>query len=434
MNVEHVCDQLHARLDLDPAPWPDDCLRSFVGYAEDTEIDALLRDSLRRRRLAFLRARVPAHLAAADDRSRRACALLLQVLSEAPSVLVEHLLESPALEGWLCGPPTADSVSALGGFLAAAQLAHPDVTLRWSAGVAPLHLGRVVVTGLGAGVVDSLDDGSLRVTGDTGVVEIDPTALAHDDTGVTCTGTAVATVLPRTRLGELVLDGLDPRLRETPLPVEPLRAGEARAQHWVDLVDAGTALLESVEPPAARQVRRALRVLVPHEQLDGRVYGMRRLEMISSTAERTVGAFGISLGEEDPLQIAESLVHEHAHTRLRALLWDRPMHRADNLRYEAPWRRDPRPISGLVQGIAAFTLVTEFYRAAWQVRCADAWPGADAPSAASLLSTMNNKREEVLYGIRQALDADELLSFGRDFLLLSAEVLSRASDQPVSSV
>lgn len=433
MNVDRVCDHLHLRLCLDPAPWPDDCLLSFVGYTEDARVDDLLRDSLRRRRLAVLRAQMSGHLVAADHRSRRECSYLLQLLSDAPLPLVQHVLESPALEGWLCAQPSADSASALGGFLVAAQLAHPDLTLSWSAAVAPLHMGRVVITGIGAGVVDSFGDGTLRITGDTGRVEINPTALVHDDTGVTCTGMAGATMLPQARVAGLVLDGFDPRLRETPLPVEPLRSGEARARHWVGLVDAGAALLELVEPRAAHQVRRTLRVLVPHEQLDGRAYGMRQREMISSTAGQTVGAFGISLGEEDPLQIAESLVHEHAHTRLRALLWDRPMHTLDNLRYEAPWRRDPRPISGLVQGIAAFTLVTEFYRTAWQAKRSGAWPGADAPSATSLLTTLNRRRDEVLYGIGQALNADELLPFGRDFLLLAAEVLSTSTDQDVSS-
>lgn len=433
MTVEQVCDRLHARLSLDPAPWPEDCLRAFVGYTDDPRIDGLLRSSLLRRRLAIMRVCLPAHLKAAGHRNGRECESLLRLLSEAPLVLVRHVLEAPALESWLCASPSADSASALGGFVAAAQLAQPKVALPWSAVVTPLHLGRVVVSGFDVGVIDSFNDGRLQVAGDTGVVEIDPTTLAHNDTGVTCAGSAAATVLPRTRRDSLVVDGFDPRLRETPLPVEPLSAGEKRAEHWVDLLDAGAALLAFIQPRASRQVRHALRVLVPHEQLDGRKYGMRQREMISSTAGRTVGAFGISLGEEDPLQIAESLVHEHAHTRLRALLWDRAMHNADNLRYEAPWRRDPRPISGLVQGIAAFTLVAEFYRAAWQARSSGTWSVTDAPTAESLLITLTRRRDEVLYGIRQALDADELLPFGREFLSLAATVLSAAPDQSVSS-
>jgi HEXXH motif-containing protein len=154
--------------------------------------------------------------------------------------------------------------------------------------------------------------------------------------------------------------------------------------------------------------------------------------MISSTAGRTAGAFGISLGDEDPLRIAEALVHEHAHTRLRALLWERPMHGPDGLRYEAPWRRDPRPISGLVQGIGAFALVTAFLHTAWTAVDGH-WPaerlGVAAPDRDALARTAVRRRAEVLHGIRQALDADELLPFGRRFLSMAFEVVSALSGE-----
>jgi hypothetical protein len=65
----------------------------------------------------------------------------------------------------------------------------------------------------------------------------------------------------------------------------------------------------------------------------------------------------------DHLDLAVALVHEFAHIQLGGLLHlidltDGP----DPAVLYAPWRDDPRPLSGLLQGIYAFTAIAAFWR------------------------------------------------------------------------
>jgi HEXXH motif-containing protein len=67
-----------------------------------------------------------------------------------------------------------------------------------------------------------------------------------------------------------------------------------------------------------------------------------------------------------------TLVHEIQHLKLRALLDLITLTLPDDgSRYYAPWRPDPRPVSGLLQGAYAFLAVSVFWRRQGQ-RCDDA--------------------------------------------------------------
>jgi HEXXH motif-containing protein len=63
---------------------------------------------------------------------------------------------------------------------------------------------------------------------------------------------------------------------------------------------------------------------------------------------------------------AEHLLHEVAHLRL-TLIWEAdPLIEAGRAAdYNSPWRRDPRPMSGLVQAIFAFGRIAGFHRRAY---------------------------------------------------------------------
>jgi hypothetical protein len=65
--------------------------------------------------------------------------------------------------------------------------------------------------------------------------------------------------------------------------------------------------------------------------------------------------------------MAETLLHELQHSKLNALLDLVPLQRSakDRLCY-APWRRDPRPLSGLLHGFYAFVGVTEYWYRRWR--------------------------------------------------------------------
>ncbi|HEX6344198.1 aKG-HExxH-type peptide beta-hydroxylase [Umezawaea sp.] len=427
MNTCHaaaVVDRLRARLGLaETGSWTDEHLTAFVRYEDNPAVHRGLREAVYRRRLALLADLLTLHLDAADPAVRRDCLDQLDLLAHAPRHLLQDVLSVPAFEEWLGGPPDPTSAAGLGGLLAAAQCGRTEPVVPWSGLVAPLHLGRLVVSGAG-GRVSVAEDGTTRVTTSGGTVEFDPLLVRRPLPA----GTTPTYVLPQTRHSGFVLDGFDPRLTDGVLPAERLDAGLPRARAWIDVVDSGSCLLSFLDPAAGNQVDRTLRVMVPHHQPDGRRFGLPAREMISTSSDSTSGAFGISLGEEDPLRIAEALVHEHARTRLRVLRWEVPLHRPDRRRYPTSWRRDAAPISDLVPRIAATTLVVALHHAALTAVADHRWPvgrlGAEAPDEAVLARTAARRSDELLREISRALMADEVLPFGRRFLVAAYDTVS----------
>jgi HEXXH motif-containing protein len=62
------------------------------------------------------------------------------------------------------------------------------------------------------------------------------------------------------------------------------------------------------------------------------------------------------------LELAATLVHELQHAKLLALSELAPLHTAgDRAVYWAPWRRDPRPFDGLLQGAYAHLALADFH-------------------------------------------------------------------------
>jgi hypothetical protein len=64
-----------------------------------------------------------------------------------------------------------------------------------------------------------------------------------------------------------------------------------------------------------------------------------------------------------PLQVADALCHEASHIRLNVILRQRPLLVGDDAEiYASPWRSDPRPLMGLLNGVHAFVNVALFHR------------------------------------------------------------------------
>jgi uncharacterized protein len=83
---------------------------------------------------------------------------------------------------------------------------------------------------------------------------------------------------------------------------------------------------------------------------------------MSATARHSFGAASLALPPDGPA-LALLLAHEFQHTKLGALLdlfdlFDPD----DDALYYAPWRDDPRPLEGLLQGSYAYVAVTDFWR------------------------------------------------------------------------
>jgi uncharacterized protein len=84
---------------------------------------------------------------------------------------------------------------------------------------------------------------------------------------------------------------------------------------------------------------------------------------VSAAARHGFGAIGTAL-PDDPVMLALLLMHEFQHVKLGAVLdlFDL-FDPADKRLYHAPWRPDPRPLEGLLQGTYAHLAVSEFWRA-----------------------------------------------------------------------
>ncbi|GAA1545665.1 HEXXH motif domain-containing protein [Actinomadura kijaniata] len=82
----------------------------------------------------------------------------------------------------------------------------------------------------------------------------------------------------------------------------------------------------------------------------------------SATAQHAFGGIGLS---EPPHRhfFAVTFAHEVQHTKLTALLDAVPLTAPDDgARYRAPWRDDPRPVAGLLQGAYAHLGIAGFWR------------------------------------------------------------------------
>lgn len=109
-----------------------------------------------------------------------------------------------------------------------------------------------------------------------------------------------------------------------------------------------------LSPARAAEVAAIVRVIVPYQAPDS--------GLVSTSSPQAFGTVAMSR-QPDKYTCAETLVHETQHLKLCALLDLVTLTRPDDgQRYYAPWRSDPRPASGLLQGAYAFLGVSGFWR------------------------------------------------------------------------
>jgi HEXXH motif-containing protein len=252
-------------------------------------------------------------------------------------VVAGHLTALAAAAGARAGLDVGITVPVRRGLVPLPTLgcARLPVTERWST-------ARVVAHG-----------GRLRVVGASGEVEVDP----HRDGGG-------PRWLPLRRLSlgsgasakRLVLDELDP-YRTFPRPSEPRLLSSAEAADWESMLRDAWEMLLRDEPESAGAMRRGLMSLAPTPTRE-------RFRPYSGTAGDAFGGVTASR-PDDAAQLAATLVHEFQHTKLGGLMHlgalSTPV--PDGELFYAPWRDDPRPLGGLIQGIYAFHGVTRFWRA-----------------------------------------------------------------------
>jgi uncharacterized protein len=152
---------------------------------------------------------------------------------------------------------------------------------------------------------------------------------------------------------EVLIDDLDPfRMPAMPNVAPRLTAAEFRT--WIATLQEAWVLLERHHGAAAAEVAETITAVTPlMAQDEGNA---------SSSSRQSFGAIAMS-EPPDQYECAVTLVHETQHLKLSALTDIMALTRPDNgLRLYAPWRPDPRPVSGLLQGTYAYLGVGRFWR------------------------------------------------------------------------
>ncbi|WP_243725404.1 HEXXH motif domain-containing protein [Actinomadura rubrisoli] len=217
----------------------------------------------------------------------------------------------------------------------------------------PATEGRVVLPSLGvvteAGsdrvVVRSGPDGAA-----VGTVEL-PAVLEEDGPGWTALYRLAAEHegVPVS----FTLDELDPdRMPGANLASQPLTDKELA--RWRTTLDAAWALLVGRHRAVADEIRSLITALTP---LAAPASGES-----SATSKEAVGNVGVST-PRDVHGLAVTLAHEVQHVKLTALIDIVSLTLPDDgSRYYAPWREDPRPLAGLLQGAYAHLGIAGFWR------------------------------------------------------------------------
>lgn len=153
------------------------------------------------------------------------------------------------------------------------------------------------------------------------------------------------------------LDDVDPYWSSFGLPTAT-RLTEEAVEVWRGQLAGAWRLLAERHAHRLGTMAAGIRCLVPVEQA-GRLGG------VSASSVDAPGA--VALTEPvSPVRLAATLIHESQHYRLATLhdLKDVYETRPSRLHY-SPWRNDPRPLSGVVHAIMAFTGVADFW---WRER------------------------------------------------------------------
>lgn len=220
---------------------------------------------------------------------------------------------------------------------------------------APIRDGAVALPGRGKLLVSDNDTGTARLVVADGVLTVD-TGRGPVDIAATEAWLPVRTL--RAGSGdlavELTLDDVDPYRHGYHAPPSP-RLTTDEFDRWQALFTEAWGLLTEHIPYRAAEIATGLGTLVPLQH-DGK-------SSRSATIRNVFGVFGLTRPDTAP-DFAVTLVHEYQHSKLSALLdLTQLSSPTDDRRYFAPWRTDPRPLAGLLQGVYAFAGVADTWRA-----------------------------------------------------------------------
>jgi HEXXH motif-containing protein len=351
---------------------PETAFAALAGGGGDSDVIALLCEAQQSKHIMLLHAIAGA--AGDTDSAESAIAAfragyeLLTRVQEADPAVFTWLLGLPHLGGWANDglirldqgtPPDLAylACAAASGAVRAGVPFELDVPVRDGHVLLP-GLGRIAVGHEAGGKpawVRLRYDGSQLAAGDDVVL---PRAAMTPDYGVEPVphwrGTPAVHVEADGLSWDVLLVTDDRYLDRYTLPMTvDLDAGQL--EQWRHRVRDAFEVLVSQHRWAAGPVADGVAVIVPltpHSETD----------LITATSPAAFGAIATSW-PPDPVTLAETLVHEFQHVKLCGLLDLLSLAESAGEKVYAPWRRDPRPAGGLLQGIYAHIGIVRFWAA-----------------------------------------------------------------------
>jgi len=194
------------------------------------------------------------------------------------------------------------------------------------------------------------------------------------------------------------------------------RLSPAEAERWQSALHGAWTVVASQHQVLAEEVAAAIRVFTP---LMSPPAGL-----VSATSCETFGSVALS-APPDHVSLAVTLAHETQHAKLSALLDVVTMLLPDDgRRYYAPWRDDPRPLAGLLQGAYAFLGVAGFWRRQAGVQAA-------RPDATTAYTEFARWRDAVRLVVTTLAASGRLTAYGDRFVEGMARTVDAWAAEPV---
>ncbi len=235
---------------------------------------------------------------------------------------------------------------------------------------APVRDGHVLLPGLGRLAADGQDawvrlryDGKHLAVGD-GVVASRVAVGPDYGSGHPVPhwrGTPAVRALADGLAWDVLLVTDDPYLDRYTLPMSA-GLSDPELRRWRQLVQAAWEVLVRHHRWAAEPIATGVSVIVP-------LTPQSETDLISATSPAAFGAVATSW-PPDPVTMAETLVHEFQHVKLCGVLDMVPLAESGTDKVYAPWRQDPRPAGGLLQGIYAHLGIVRFWQSQRQTEAA----------------------------------------------------------------
>jgi HEXXH motif-containing protein len=383
---------------------PEEAFRALASGSSDSAVVQHLREAQRSKHLMLLRA-IAAEVVGVDPGYRDFAAFgagyeLLTRVQKANAASLAWLFGLPHIGAWAhdCLEAKNQGSSPDFGYLAAAAAAaalRADVQFELDV---PVRDGRILFPGLG--YFHGIDQDSwVRLRSDgkrltVGTLTEVPCAalMPDDDSGESVPhwqGTQMARAVADGQTWTMLLETADQYLNRFELPMSATLAADEIAS-WQDRIQSAWEILVRHHDWAADSIAAGVSVLVP-------LSASTDTTQASATAPAAFGAIAATL-PPDPIIMAEILVHEFQHLKLCGLQDMTPLMKPCNERVYAPWRPEPRPVVGLLQGVYAHLGIARFWGAQWHVETEadeilraqvmfERWRSMIEPATATLLRT-----------------------------------------------